>query len=319
MDKASYNRFSYSIRPRKSIQRRIMLDLLRSAQTYVDLREFVYIGFGSVYFVDFLLFNRHFHFKQLVSIEGQVGDKKRFEFSKPLGSIDIKYGLSSDVLPKLDRTQPIVAWLDYDEKLDSNKLDDLEWFVQFAKVGSIFFITVDADLGKTAEVLKEAVESQVSLIGERIVYMRKESQDWHRPTPHLSCLEKVCEGVINAQLGKRNLSLDPAERLSLTPIFSAHYADGNRMFTLGWQITNKNLAKVVKSNLKNSIGFPKVNGKILDITYPLLTRPEQRFVEKHVASSRFKTLMDRHCIPIVDAKEYARLYRYCPQYAEMEW
>ena len=50
----SYLRVQYELRPAKQVERRMIIDALRKlAMAGFEIEDYNYVGFGSIYFVDF--------------------------------------------------------------------------------------------------------------------------------------------------------------------------------------------------------------------------------------------------------------------------
>ncbi len=65
----SGNDINYSLRLQKNIERKIFGDILRSMSYFGPIEEYRYIGFGSFYYQDFVMFHKDFSIKEGVSIE----------------------------------------------------------------------------------------------------------------------------------------------------------------------------------------------------------------------------------------------------------
>jgi len=56
----SYLKVAYDLRPAKQIERRMFIDgLQRLALAGFDIGDYQYTGFGSIFFVDFILFHNY--------------------------------------------------------------------------------------------------------------------------------------------------------------------------------------------------------------------------------------------------------------------
>ena len=80
---------NYQIRPSKSIERKMMCELVKEIQIIQGTRELRYIGMGAKYFTDFLLFHNEFGVTDMISIEAERERAMRYEFNKPLKSIQM--------------------------------------------------------------------------------------------------------------------------------------------------------------------------------------------------------------------------------------
>src|ERR1700761_6192677 len=111
---SSFEKINYSLRPNKSIERKMICEAFTRLSLLDHLSNYRYIGMGSAYFADFILFHRNLGMTNLISIEKEESKKARFEFNKPFSCIDIKYGNSSTVLPNLElEKSKNIVWLDY--------------------------------------------------------------------------------------------------------------------------------------------------------------------------------------------------------------
>ena len=94
---------NYQIRPSKSIERKMMCELVKEIQIIQGTSELRYIGMGAKYFTDFLLFHNEFGVTDMISIEAERERAMRYEFNKPLKSIQMIYGTTNEVLPQIDQ------------------------------------------------------------------------------------------------------------------------------------------------------------------------------------------------------------------------
>jgi len=122
----SYRKINYALRPAKNVERKMMADVLKNVDRLAPLREYQYVGFGSIFFADYRLFHRTFGMDKMVSIEGYENDGKRVEFNRPYDCIDVRMGMSFDVLPHLDWKQRSIVWLDYDHEIALHVLQDVD-------------------------------------------------------------------------------------------------------------------------------------------------------------------------------------------------
>src|SRR3954470_6008578 len=120
----STNYVDFSIRQNKTIERGIVFMGLSRLRRALDGMEFVYVGLGSVWFVDFDLAHRELGIETMVSIEADDVLYERARFNKPYRTVEVVRGYSYDVIPLLlsDRadltSHPWIVWLDYDEAMD---------------------------------------------------------------------------------------------------------------------------------------------------------------------------------------------------------
>src|SRR5262249_27673413 len=134
----SFNKFNYSLRPSKQVERKIMIELLhRLYRAGYDIPEYTYIGFGSPFYVDFIMFHKYLYMKRMICVEwGDV--PKRMRFNKPFKFIRLKMGALLNHLPDLNARTQYLVWLDYDRPLDDEMLRDIDGCVTRLSAGSVF-------------------------------------------------------------------------------------------------------------------------------------------------------------------------------------
>ena len=107
----SWKKVNYQLRPAKQLERRIMLDtFIAMAQCGFRLRKYKYIGFGSIFFYDFVLFHKLLGIDKMLSIEHDYEAESRVQFNKPFRDVEIKMGRSDEILPVMDMKEEYLAW-----------------------------------------------------------------------------------------------------------------------------------------------------------------------------------------------------------------
>lgn len=142
----SFDTVNYSLRPSKCIQRQIIFDGVRGLQAHLDLERLVYIGFGSVWFTDFIAAHKVLGADDMVSIEAHDVGYARANFNVPYATIRVKHGLSGAILPTLYddeiiKGRPWLVWFDYDYSFDESVRDDVRALIENAPANSIVIIT----------------------------------------------------------------------------------------------------------------------------------------------------------------------------------
>ena len=116
----SYKKIDYRLRPAKNVERKMLAEAFNRLSKFAPVNSYRYIGMGSLYFSDFILFHRSLGFQKMISIEAEEKEpqQERFKFNKPFNCVDIKFGFTSKILPNLNWDTRDVIWLDYDGKLN---------------------------------------------------------------------------------------------------------------------------------------------------------------------------------------------------------
>ncbi|KAM3091274.1 O-methyltransferase [Phormidesmis sp. 146-35] len=318
----SYSKINYRLRPAKAVERKIICDSLRCLSPFGELSTYRYVGFGSTYFSDFILFHKSLHIEDMVSIEKDRHAKERFEYNKPFGCIEIKYGDSCEILPALEWNKRSIVWLDYDDSLEVKILDDIDLLASKLMSGSILIVTVSAqpeqpsDEDLPREKLNEFREGKLRerIPNEKIPINLQSTDLTGKKLGNL--YKRIIDNQLNQSITNANSARSAKEKLNYKQVFNFRYADGSRMLTVGWLIFEQDY-----SNIADQCKFDKhFNAAKLDEPYeikvPNLTIKEIQYLDGQMPTSDCDTLK-RICIPLKDVKCYAELYKYFPSFVEM--
>jgi len=314
VSRSSYERINYSLRPAKCAERKMLCDGLRPLQRLRTLKSFRYIGFGSTYFSDFILFHKHLGLENLVSIEKDRKNSPRFEFNKPFGYIKLKYGKSGEVLPTLDwNNAPTIAWFDYDNRLTADVLADTSYFISNASVPSVLILTVNVDPEppdvSAVDRNKSRLESEVGIEKVPADVTEKDLEGWG--------LAKTSYRIIANEIADKVAALNggAANRLLFKQLFHFHYSDGAKMLTVGGLLYDEGQDPDVASCSFDRLDFVRGGAEPYALRIPSLTFREMRKIDEKLPARRTPRFVS---IPIEDIKQYIRIYKYFPTFAETE-
>ena len=308
-------RINFNLRPSKRIERKMVGEALAAICRYDSPRRFGYIGMGSYYFSDFILFHRLFGLDKMFSIEADP-DRPRFEFNKPYKCIEMVWGFTNEKLPtlKVFDERPVICWLDYYSRLDSLVLGDIKTFITKAQVGSALIVTVScrpfSKKSPKTDFLKELPEDlrDVSDHGELLLPQR---------ISKYMC--DVITAAVETQLVDRNAG-NP-NSLSMRQIVNIYYKDDAPMATFGWLLLDKARSEKLDADplALDSPGV-MVDGKLTEIISPVLTFREISHLKAHLPAGTDTDKFLKMAKPIEDdaAKRFAELYRYYPSFADVE-
>lgn len=146
---ASFDSVNYSIRPSKSVQRGLVFEGLRRIANAIDVGNAVYVGFGSIWFTDFVQAHKILDINDMVSIEANEIGFRRATFNKVYRTILVMEGRANARLPEVLEikgydARPWIIWLDYDSALDEEIVEDMQWVVTNAPPNSIVLFTFSA-------------------------------------------------------------------------------------------------------------------------------------------------------------------------------
>jgi hypothetical protein len=326
---SSARRINYSLRPAKQIERKMLCEAFRALTLFAPIQAYQYIGMGALQFADFIMIHRELGITRMFSIEGDP-HRERFTFNKPYESVQMLFGLSTDVLRRdVDWSVPSIVWLDYDRRVVPSVLDDIELFLRRALPGSVLLVTVDAELehirrgedpAKTeAEAETEgAIESETSA---PLDILRDEFPiaaalaDESDPTFVGWQVAAAYAGLIADAIQEIQVQEQRDDRGVYRQLFHFQYADTARMLTIGGLlVAPEKLAEATATWSTDNYPYIRFEGmQPYQIDLPRLTYREAQFLNQFLPGSN-----GAEPVPEEDRKRYAGLYRWFPTFAEIE-
>lgn len=304
----SYLRVQYELRPAKQVERRMIIDALRKlAMAGFEIEDYNYVGFGSIYFVDFILFHKFLGIDNMLSVEYSTEIEKRVHFNKPYDFIKIKMKPVGEVIPTLSQDLKYILWLDYDMIIDSDLLEDVRVAATYLPVGSILLVTVDVeppDDGDNPTDWKEYFEEQA---GEYIGLSQVE--DFAK-----SNLPRANAQIINRAIRDGLTGRD----VELLELFNFIYADGHEMITIGGVIGSKIERRRINGSKLDEAFYIRRDFK-LDAYYikvPKVTKKERLFLDSAMPCADGWEPEDFE-LPGEDVQTYNEIYKFFPAYAEL--
>ena len=316
---ASYERIHYGLRPAKNVQRKMLVETIRRLSEFGVVDSYRYIGFGSTYFSDFILFHKLLGIRNMISIERDISNKPRFEFNRPYNCIRMLFGESNEVLPTLAWNVKTILWLDYDGSLESSVLTDVKYFCASAVPGSVIIVTVNAEPRELDEGKPRLEELQKSLGKDRIPPDVKEEDlsDWGTA----AVFRRILASEILETLSERNGGLTEENKIEYQQLFYFCYRDGDRMLTTGGVVYEKGQGPIIARCGFDRLSFLRFSqnakSKPCVLEVPKLTYKEIRHLDRQLPRLKGKKLTARR-VPSADIKKYENIYRYFPTFAETE-
>jgi hypothetical protein len=309
---ASFNLVNYSLRPNKGIQRSLVFEGVRILQTQLDLENLLYVGFGSIWFTDFMMAHKLLQVRDMISIEATEIGFQRAKFNQPYKTVVVKEGLSYDVLPNLFKAselsvRPWLVWLDYDKGLDESKTDDLRLVIENAPPNSILITTFPCTgLGKPGNRPERIQKLLGSIVPDDL--SKESCADEKLPETLLTLTSDFMVSV--ASSASRPGGFIPAFRLS--------YQDGTPMITIGGVLPTKGAVAAAKSAILSK-DWPGIS---LDpIVTPPLTLKEAAMLQAQLPSSHPLT---RRAVQALgfdledqQIRSFERYYQYYPIFAQI--
>lgn len=318
---SSYNKINYNLRSAKSIERKLIFEVIREIVPLEQLKQFRYIGFGSIFYTDFRIVHKELGIDSLVCIESQSDDEPRFIFNKPYKCIELRMGSSTIVLPQIDWDKYLgdIVWLDYDGSLMPYMFEDLNILASKLKNGSFLIITCNGTLPAykgnddlpDLDKFKRDFEAFIpaGMVAQDL-NSAKASKSFRRM--FLACINQVLE-ALNGPIAEIE------HQSEFIQLFNLCYKDGAKMFTFGGLISKKSESdKVRRSSVFLSGAVQSLDSQI-EINAPILTHKEIDLMNKHLpcAEDEFLECAEISFVPEESRKSFLKYYRQFPNFMEV--
>ncbi len=320
--KKSYNKIDYSLRPAKFAERKMLCELFSRLRSFDALEEYQYVGFGSIWFSDCILFHKSLGVKDIISIEQAVDDEDRFRFNCPYQSIHLEMQNTAHVLPSLDWGQRMILWLDYDDPLNKAILNDIRTCGSRVESGTALAITVQSQkLLDKRNLHEEPLEIEnpeqfEDYFGSSYAFSGMKLEDL-RGWGISRTSRRVLRFEIQEALDAVNLPRPAGSRISFRQIAAFEYEDGAKMTTIVGVFVDQDNNDLFEQCGFDELFYYRDGDDAFRIIVPLLTPREMRHLDKSLPLLA-GTTVNYGSIPVGDAKNYAKLYRYLPNFAAFE-
>ena len=319
---ASADYINFATRPNKAVERKVVFDGLLQLARKLPFAEYRYIGFGALWFVDFVMAHHRLSIQDMVSIEGDDYVASRAEFNRPFACVSVEHGESETVLPQLQLEEKrALVWLDYDTSLDGPVLRDLATLCQRVPLGSVLMVTINAHKGSLPDADGEGMPLEG--LEERLRHVAGDLI----PTPlpmratQRSEYPAFLAGVLFRHI-RRRLRRAGRETAHVVPVFNIVYADNAPMTTIGVVVADDDGSAEVRGVISDGSGGPFADeNSQLVIDVPPLTYREKMALDQ---------LLPRDDPPPEDmlqklgfrlkpsqVRAYHRFYRYYPTFGEL--
>ena len=318
---ASYRVIDYSLRPAKFAERKMLAEALARLRVFGSLRTYRYVGFGSIWYADCVLFHRVLGIEEIVSIERERNHEERFVFNKPYRGIELRMDDSAVVLPSLDWGHRMIVWLDYDDPLSPAILDDVRTVATRAYPGTALIVSVQAenilDRRKKGEPVHVKRREQFRrFFGDARTPQKLPGADL-RGWGLSKTIRRIVRDEVDNGLQRVNEARGLGQRMKFRQFVAFEYADNAKMTTIGGVFIDAGQDAVFDSAGFGDLSFFRADDNALRIEVPLLTPREMRYLEQSLPRLEGEAI-EFGAIPCRDVKHYAALYRHLPNFAAYE-
>jgi hypothetical protein len=314
----SFEKLNYSTRPNKNVERKLLVKLLRAIGDtgQFNVKEYQYIGLGSIWFVDFSLFHRALGITDMVSVEKEASRELRLQFNKPFDCVKLIPREYSDAFADLNWEKRSVVWLDFDDILKPELFADLKRTILKVPSGSIVFVSVNADSWQLNNVKQDDKELTQAEALQLVVEPPNLPADYEgrisrKMFPELvgNILENACKNTVS----------DGRPGFIFTPVMNLTYADNVPMVTYGGMVLNEGDRTIFEDLQLGHLNY-LVGPRQFELAVPNLTIKEKM---------RFDQLLPRVGMPTSEQlgfelrdkeiEAYVRFYLEYPLFGEFQF
>lgn len=314
-NRPSFEKVDYTVRPAKNIERKMIGEMLGRLRVFRPVGDYLYVGLGSTFFSDFVLFHKMFGIREMISIEKETTRRGRINFNKPFACIRVEFGETTDVLPRLDWNRAAIVWLDYDDRIDARKLDDLVYLSHNLASSSVLIITLPAHRNHFPAGRPPNLERRLHLIREAVGGRVPDSLRAQDTGDLPETLRRIAEAAIREALAMRNAARPDPEKVEYRQVMNFRYHNGTPMVSFsGIFLSRADSGRFRRARL-GELPFYRPKGRpYYRLRPPKLTFKERRRLDEQLPGIS-ATCPD---VPEDDIREYTRLYRYFPWFVEAE-
>ena len=174
-----------------------------------------------------------------------------------------------------------------------------------------------ADPGDLSDTdVKKRLEKLVEAVGER-----KIPADVRAADLSMWGLANVCRRIITNEilstLNDRNGAKSCSAKIDYAQLFNFNYADGTKMLTVGGVFLNEADGEKLSSKDFEDLDFISTTADAYRIETPYLTVREMRHLDQSLPGS-LPNISNPTWLRESDKKKYGKVYRYYPNFSEVE-
>ena len=315
----SFRKVHYGLRPAKQVERRMIIDaLLLLAEAGFSVRDYHYLGMGSVHFVDFAMIHKFLGMLNMTSVEASVKVIDRIEFNRPYrNAVQTIVGKEiGDIISDIEENTKYLVWLDYDNVLSGYMIRDIILSISKLAPGSILLVTIDTEppmfVNDTGEHVMNPAETKAYFEAHAGPYLARFSKDEDY------IYENLPKVNIEAVQGAIRNGLTGISNKEFIPLFNFLYKDTNRMLTVGGMVGGRSEKRKIRRSRLQGTGYARfdLSSEPCIIFVPPLTRKEVMCLESYMPADDDFRLKEFE-LSVEDVSQFRKIYRFFPTYAEL--
>jgi hypothetical protein len=331
---------AYNLRQNKYVERQLFLDLITIFERWQSVRNYLYVGFGGIYFEDYKILHASFSIDKMISLEVEPWMVPRQQHNVPYGCVEPRGQKSSEFIAEVDEQRDayhvdnVLVWLDYATARElPDQLSEVRALVPKLVAGDILKVTLPLntkwlDGWKPARRFFCRLETMKNKLGTTYLpdgLTLDDVQDYQLPSLYLRMLRRaIAEGMVENTQNE------------FLPLGCYSYADGARMLTATGVMVRQADAQAFPELIRLA-EFPlsSPNWELHDIDVPTLSLRERLELDDSIYTAQanipaatcdaaeiaqklgFQLAPDpKDSLKMIE--NYVKLYRYYPNYHRVQ-
>ncbi|WP_315768188.1 O-methyltransferase [Bradyrhizobium sp. SZCCHNR2012] len=298
----------YHLRPHKTVDRRLFLDLLARFERWIPLDRYAYISMGAYPLEDHKLVHRVLGITRLIAFDMEPDIVARQKFNRPIDGCHCLHCKSGELIEKLDHVLAdcscsdatgIVVWLDYtDPKQIGQQIREFQNLLGKLKAGDVVRVTINAHpnslidprpAGGRPIPVTEKMDQQYRKLKDRIgEYLPSDTSAEKMTAEDLPL-------VLSESFGSAALkSLPVTGDTTFSPLSIVRYADGQQMLSITGTLVRQEELEPMLDRL-DLLSWPFGSAswkKIHQLVVPALTLRERLFLERGITTRTTEKLIE---------------------------
>lgn len=317
MTKTSPN---YQVRPNKTVDRTLFMELLTILNRSFDISKYQYIGLGSFSFEEFKMIHNLFCINDMISLESDENVYKRQQFNRPYECIETIPKTTGDfIADDFQREKPIIIWLDYTQVYSI--LSQIEEFCTVAsRLESKDILRITLNANPQALWKNNSGYSKWEARTKRFEVLQKRLGDYLPPgVSEESLNNKEYPRVLLETLRNALYVYSKSSNKKFLPLLTCVYSDGQQMLTLTGVIYSGEKEKLdIMSSFNSWEFFTGDWEKFNEIEIPALTPIERLLLNRRLPCDA-KCLSESidNIFGPEEIENYIKYYRYYPNFHQV--
>jgi hypothetical protein len=321
---------SYNLRRNKYVERQLFMELLSRFSRWQDIGEYLYLGFGGVYFEEFKLLHTRFQIQKMISLEREEWMLPRQKLNVPYGCVDVCHGSSSELVIDIEKYRCIaevtnlLIWLDYVTPSElPTQLSEIRSLISKLENGDILKVTFSLHPGWLNKGLMDIHTNRLENLRSQLgsAYLAE----------GISSADVTNEALPQVYIGalKRKIAEGLAENstLEFLPLGCYTYNDSTPMLTVTGALINRELQSAFEARLDLvKLDFTSPGWEIHQIDVPDMSLRERLEIDQKLTGETAEEIAIKLPFRFEEDPEesvkllrnYLKLYRFYPHYHRIQ-